>query len=224
MKKRNSLALCAVLCLLVITLNVQAQDTNTEQNQSCSTQQTQTTSTRQAESNDETNLETQLYLVVGTNQDVPESRMPAVLDPVVRQLRATLPFKNYRLPATLINRVRNEGRLNLNWIGGPIASTSASTLTPSFSQFNVRTVRLVRSAEGQQAVQMQGFNFGSRIPIQSQALASGAPTPPAFSYENTGLSTDISMREGEPVIVGTLNAGPSGDAIILIVSAKRTPK
>jgi hypothetical protein len=32
------------------------------------------------------------------------------------------------------------------------------------------------------------------------------------------------MREGEPVIVGTLNVGPSGDAIILVVSAKRTPK
>jgi hypothetical protein len=47
---------------------------------------------------------------------------------------------------------------------------------------------------------------------------------PSFNYENTGISTDISMREGEPVIVGTLNAGPSGDAIILVVSAKRTSK
>jgi hypothetical protein len=32
------------------------------------------------------------------------------------------------------------------------------------------------------------------------------------------------MREGEPVVVGTLNVGPSGDAIILVVSAKRTTK
>ena len=43
-----------------------------------------------------------------------------------------------------------------------------------------------------------------------------------MNYENTGLATDISIREGEPVIVGTLNVGPSGDAIILVVSAKRT--
>jgi hypothetical protein len=48
--------------------------------------------------------------------------------------------------------------------------------------------------------------------------------PPAFNYEQTGVSTDISMHEGEPVIVGTLNIGPSGDAIILVVSAKRTSK
>jgi hypothetical protein len=32
------------------------------------------------------------------------------------------------------------------------------------------------------------------------------------------------MREGEEVIVGTLNIGPSGDALILVVSAKRTQK
>jgi hypothetical protein len=47
---------------------------------------------------------------------------------------------------------------------------------------------------------------------------------PTINYEPTGIATDVSMREGEPVIVGTLNIGPSGDAIILVVSAKRTPK
>ena len=53
------------------------------------------------------------------------TRLPAALDAVVKQLRATLPFKNYRLAATLINRVKNEGRLDLSWIGGPLASGSA---------------------------------------------------------------------------------------------------
>ena len=167
---------------------------------------------------DETNLDTQLYLIVGTNQDVGESKLPASLDPVVKQLRAALPFKNYRLAATLINRVKNEGRLDLSWIGGPLASASgaAPAMTPSFSQFKVRQVKLVRNSEGQQMVQMAGFNFGARIPIQvSGAIAASGAVAPTFNYENTGLATDISMRESEPVIVGTLNVGPSGDAIIL---------
>ena len=74
-------------------------------------------------------------------------------------------------------------------------------------------------------VQMQGFNFGARIPIQvSGAIAANGSVSPNFNYERTGVATDISMREGEPVIVGTLNVGPSGDAIILVVSAKRTQK
>ena len=180
------------------------------------------------EPTDEANLETQLYLIVGTNQDVDDAKMPAALDSVVKQLRSTLPFKNYRLAATLINRVKNEGRLDLSWIGGPLASPTgaATAATPSFSQFKVRQVKLVRNSENQQMVQMLGFNFGARIPIQTPApVASASGTfPTSIAYENTGVSTDISMREAEPVIVGTLNIGPSGDAIILVVSAKKTAK
>ena len=175
----------------------------------------------------EANLDTQLYLIVGTNQDVDETKLPAALDPVVKQLRATLPFKSYRLAATLINRVKNEGRLDLSWIGGPFASPTgvASNVTPSFSQFKVRQVKLVRNAENQPVVQMLGFNFGARVPIQTPgAIAANGAVAPIVAYENTGVSTDISMRESEPVIVGTLNIGPSGDAIILVVSAKRTQK
>jgi hypothetical protein len=204
MKIKNFLtAILLVLCAAVF-MNVQAQDPA-----------------------DDANLDTQLYLIVGTNQDVDDTRLPASLDPVVKQLRSSLPFKNYRLAATLINRVKNEGRLDLSWIGGPLASPTgaASNVTPSFSQFKVRQVKLVRNAENQQVVQMLGFNFGARVPIQMPgAIAANGAVAPTVAYEQTGVSTDISMRESEPVIVGTLNIGPSGDAIILVVSAKRTSK
>ena len=176
---------------------------------------------------DDANLETQLYLIVGTNQEADDSKIPAALDNVVKQLRATLPFKNYRLAATLINRVKNQGRLSLSWIGGPLASPSgaATNVTPSFSQFNVREVKLIRNTENQPVVQMLGFNFGARVPIQTPgAIAANGAVAPSVAYENTGVSTDISMRESEPVIVGTLNVGPSGDAIILVVSARRTTR
>ena len=211
MKKRRVfsamlIALCAMLCLIASNTKVQAQD----------------------QTDSETNLETQLYLIVGTNQEVDEPKLPSSLEPVVRQLRATLPFKNYRLAATLINRVKNEGRLELSWIGGPMAAaatTAPGTLTPTFSQFKVRQVKIVRDSEGKQVVQMLGFNFGARVPIQTAApVAASGTSFPQINYENTGVATDISMRESEPVIVGTLNVGPSGDAIILVVSAKRTQK
>ncbi len=172
---------------------------------------------------DETNLDTQLYLLIATNQDVDDGKLPAALEPISRQLHASLPFKNYRLAATLINRVKNDGRLNLKWVGGPLlASAAATTNTPSFNEFRINLVRLTRDAQGQEAVRMEGFSFGARIPIQSgTSIASNGPAAPIINYESTGLSTDISMREGEPVVVGTLNVGPSGDAIILVMSAKR---
>jgi hypothetical protein len=175
---------------------------------------------------DETNLDTQLYLLVATNQDVDDAKLPAALDPVVKQLRSSLPFKNYRLAATLLNRVKNDGRLNLKWIGGPLVPSGAvSATTPSFNEFKVNNLKLVKDAANQQVVRMEGFGFGVRIPIiTASTVASNGPMAPIINYESTGLNTDISMREGEPVVVGTLNIGPSGDAIILVMSAKRTSK
>ncbi len=179
----------------------------------------------QAEKDDETNLDTQLYLLVATNQDVDDAKLPAALESVVKQLRPSLPFKNYRLAATLINRVKNNGRLNLKWIGGPLGVSPAAAVNPSFNEFKVVGVKLVTNSAGQSMVRMEGFSFGARIPIQTGMLASNAPaSAPIINYESTGLNTDISMREGEPVVVGTLHVGPSGDAIILVMSAKRSNK
>ena len=174
--------------------------------------------------NSEANLDTQLYILIATNQEVDNSKLPATLDPVLKQLRASLPFKNYRLAATLINRVKNDGRLNLQWVGGPLLATAAaSATTPSFNEFKVNTVRLVTDGSGRDVVRMEGFRFGARIPIQTgTAIASNGPAAPIINYENTGLNTDISMHEGEPVVVGTLNVGPSGDAIILVMTARRS--
>ena len=106
-----------------------------------------------------------------------------------------------------------------------LGNGAATASTPSFSDFNVRLVRLGDDDQGRKMIRMDGFKFGSRIPIQTYAAvaSNGSPTP-IINYEITGLNTDISMREGEPVVVGTLNVGPSGDAIILVVSAKRAPK
>ena len=174
---------------------------------------------------DETNIETQLYILVGTNQEVTDAKLPAVLEPVIKDLRTSLPYKSYRLTGTLLNRVRSEGKLDLRWIGGPLVEKAATTSrTPSFSDFNVNQVKLIQDPQGRYVIRMVGFRFASRIPIETYAVAANTPPAPSISYENTGLNTDISMREGEPVIVGTLNVGPSGDALILVVSARRAPR
>jgi hypothetical protein len=213
----------AIFLALFVALYVTAMSGDARA-QSTASAQTDNKDTR----DDETNLDTQLYLIVATNQEVDDTKLPVSLDGVIKQLRASLPFKNYRLAATLVNRVKNEGRLDLRWIGGPFVaptSSAASAVTPSFSEFKVVRVKLARNSDGQQVVQMAGFSYGARIPIQTgTAIASNGPAAPIINYESTGLNTDISMREGEAVVVGTLNAGPSGDAIILVVSARRSQK
>jgi len=211
MKPRALFVLCATLLLtcFISTQAVLGQSTNDS-------------SQADAKEN-ETNLDTQLYLVIASNQAGADEKMPAVLEPVLKQLRSSLPFKSYRLSATLINRVKNGGRLNLKWISGPLIEPAASTSqTPSFNEFRINVLRMVNDAEGRAIVRLDQFSFGARIPIQTgMSVAANGPSAPIINYESTGLTTDISMREGEPVIVGTLNAGPSGEAIILVMSAKR---
>lgn len=182
----------------------------------------------EARGDDETNLDTQLYLVLASNQPTATGKIPVLLDPVVRQLQTVLPFKNYALAATLLNRVKNGGRLSVRWIGGPLAvpGSMSSSSTPSFNDFTIDAVQLGMTEDGSHIVRLKGFNFGSRVPVQTGATvaSTGNVSFPSISYEPTGLHTDISLNEGEPVIVGTLNVGPSGDALVVVISVKRSPK
>ena len=176
---------------------------------------------------DNTNLDIEIYLLAASDAGAIEGgKLPSSLEPVVRQLRSTLPFGSYRLTATMMNRIRNGGRLEVKGVGGT-PFPKVNTLTPLFSEYSVRAVELKTDAAGQSIVDFTDFRYGARVPVQtsSVAAASGgalATTPPVIQYENTGISTGFSMREGEPVIVGTLNVGQSGEAFILVVSAKRT--
>jgi len=175
---------------------------------------------------DETNFDTELYLVRASNQRTSEEQLPAALDQVLKQLRATLPFKNYSLAATLVNRVRNRGALNLTWVGGPLTASSTSLNNlPSFSEFSIGLIKAVDS-DGGQLVQMRRFSFGARIPIQTgtNIAPSGTASAPAFVYERTGISTDITVRADQPAVVGTLNVGPSGDALVVVILARRVQK
>lgn len=172
---------------------------------------------------DATGLEVQLHLIVARKtSDGEDEKLPASFDAVVKQLKSTFNFKSYRLATTLLNRVKNGGRLSLRWVGSPLlASAAATAATPGFNEFNVQSVKLAQDEDGRDVVQMAQFNFGTRIPIQTSSIATTSGSAPIVQYEHTGITTDISMREGEPTIVGTLNVGPAGDALIIVVSVKR---
>ena len=187
----------------------------------------QSARTSAAQREDDTNLDTQLYLILATNREAEDGRMPAVLQPVVTKLRDTLGFKHYSLAASFLNRVKHNGILEMTWVGGPLLAPSQSPMgNPSFNEFTAR-VRFDKDANGREVIQMNEFRFGSRVPIvTAQATTTNASTSapsafPVISYQPVGLRTDISMTEGVPVIAGTLNVGPSGDAIIVVVSAKK---
>lgn len=172
---------------------------------------------------DQTNLDLELYLIAGTTQPR-EGKIPASLDSVIKQLRETLPFRNYSLETSLVNRLRNGGQLNLSWFIGALPSTSSSNRPPIFDEFSIAQLKLLPDGSGGQKVQLLRFSFGSRIPIQTSTniAASGNNSAPVYNYDYVGLKTDISVREGRPAVVGTLlNASSSGEALVLVVLVRR---
>lgn len=169
------------------------------------------------------NLDIEIYLLAAADTSAEGGKLPNRLEPVVRQLRTSLPFDSYRLTATMLNRMKNGGKLNVKGVGvTPFSKIVAPA--PLFSEYSVHSVTLKNDATGQSIVELVGFRFGAKIPIQtsSPAAAEKGASVPIVQYENTGIYTDFSMREGEPVVVGTLNVGQPGEAFILVVAAKRT--
>ena len=64
--------------------------------------QEQSSSSRAALRDDDTNLETQLYLILATNREIDEGKIPAALDPIIKRLRESLPFKHYSVAGTFL--------------------------------------------------------------------------------------------------------------------------
>ena len=177
---------------------------------------------------DETNLDIQLFLIFATNREVEEGKLPSGLQPVLTRLRDSLNFKHYSLAASLLNRVRHNGRLETTWVGGPLLAPVSSPMgNPSFNEFTAGRVRVDKDINGREIIQMLDFRFGARVPIitaQPTTTNASVNAPggfPVINYQPVGLKTDISVSEAVPIIAGTLNVGPSGDAIIVVVSAKR---
>src|SRR5207237_6649505 len=124
-----------------------------------------------AQKEEDVNLDTQLYLILATNRDVEDGRMPSTLEPVMKRLHDSLPFKHYTLSGTFLNRVRNTGRLDVSWVGGPfLVPASATTNSPSFSQFTAG-VRLSTDEGGREVVRMNDFRFGARVQIVTSRTA-----------------------------------------------------
>jgi hypothetical protein len=180
--------------------------------------------TPQAKRPIETNLDIQLYMLVGSNTAGEGAKLPSTLDGVLKQLRNALPFTQYRLAGTMLNRTRNGGRLSVRWMGPSMLLTQATpnSVNPAFNELDVGSIKLVEDASGQELVQMVNFNFGTRVPVQAApSLATNGPAVPVFNYERTGVSTDINLSLGEPAVVGTLSVGAGGEAIILVILAKK---
>lgn len=171
----------------------------------------------------EINHEVLLYLLAAADTSGAGSGVPQPLEPVIKQLKMVLPFSDFRLAATFLNRVRDGGSLEVNGVGGaPLITAPTGSGEPTFFQFSVSNVRSVADATGQPFVQISRFRFGLKVPVVTATVrGEGGASNPVVQYQDTGVVTELSVREGAATIVGTLPAGRPGGTFVLVISVKR---
>jgi len=172
----------------------------------------------------EINHEVLVYLLAAAAAPGAGSDVPQPLEPVIKQLRAALPFANFRLAATFLHRVKDGGNLEVSGVGGsPLITAPTNSGNPTFLQLSVSDVRSVADDAGQPFVRIGRFRFGLKVPIVTATTRSegGSAGYPVIQYQDAGISTVLSVREGTPTIVGTLPAGRTDESFVLVISVKR---
>jgi hypothetical protein len=171
------------------------------------------------------NHDVQLHLLAASHEPVSGGNVPPSMEAVVRQLRAALPFSNYRVATTFLNRVRDGGSVEVSGVGGaPLTAATANSTSPTFFNFGLSNVRLLAGANDQPFIQVSKLRFGLKVPIQTATVAGdgGKGSYPVIQYQDTGITTEVSVREGTPTVVGTLAASRPDESFILVLTLRRT--
>ncbi len=153
------------------------------------------------------NIEVTIYLMsaLATPSATP---IPAEMEPVVKQLRSMFSYKGYQLIDTEVIRVRAGQGGEASAVVDNKGPSGAKTI----SQMKFRAATPTTDDKGH-AVRIDGLKVGLKVPVP-------ANTKGDYNYIDTGISTDVDIREGQKVVVGKVNMDGADRASIVVLSAK----
>jgi hypothetical protein len=157
------------------------------------------------------NIELTAYLLVASEQAVSPSNIPPELQGVIGQLRGVFAYQGFHLLETLVVRSRD----GQNGEVSGVVPASSTQPVKTFYNFGFRSARITSDDKGR-VIRIDGLRLGARVPIATTVGEKGTQV----QYSNTGVNTDIDVREGQKVVVGKANVDGSRDALILVVTAK----
>ncbi len=145
------------------------------------------------------------YIIEALAEPTPGAAVPAVLSPVVTQLKATFRYADYRLVDTLITRAatRPGDRFEMR-------SISEDGDSPRRATYRVTAYPEILANEGT-VVRLGNLRFEVFMRITEQTTS---------RTEQTGSSGTIEIRDGQYVVVGKSGTGDPGNALILVLHAK----
>jgi hypothetical protein len=134
--------------------------------------------------------------------------IPQELEPVVKQLKSMFSYKGYQLIDTEVIRVRAGQGGDASAVVDNKGPTGAKTI----SEMKFRSATPSVDEKGR-AMRIDGLKVGLKIPIPKNAKGE-------YTYIDTGISTDVDIREGQKVVVGKVNMDGADRASIVVLSAK----
>jgi hypothetical protein len=149
------------------------------------------------------NIELTMHLLQGADSD---ANLTSDLAGVVKQLRATFPFKGYQLLDSSVHRVL-DGKGGM--LEGMVPGTSSA---PSPIRYNARFVSAAISGSGgDRRITIAPFDLGTSYMTTIQGVSQST---------GSSLRTDVEIREGQKVVIGRTSAGPGRETLFVVLSAK----
>lgn len=150
-------------------------------------------------------IELTVYLVSGSAQTVGDN-LPPELASTAKQLHAIFALKGYKLLESFVVRGR-EGR---------VAQTNGM-LTGINSSYVFGYSGASVSGDNPRMVRVDGLSFDVAMPPSNPASVDKNGNP---RMNHVGIRTDVDAAEGQKVVVGKSNVSGTGDAMILVLTAK----
>lgn len=160
-------------------------------------------------------IEFHVHLLVATNDERVTSDFPAQLGDVVKQLRATLGYKNFSVMGSQLMRskeqrgadVHNKGVADLK-----VTNAALAAANPVFYEYRLRSFS-VAEGDGPARILIDDFNLTLRMPLLLSA--------DKVAYEQVGFSNPVSLREGERVVAGTTSVGDKSVIVVLTATTMK---
>jgi len=148
--------------------------------------------------------------------------VPPFLAPVVEQLRRTLSFKHYRYVTTLTQLILDRSRAGATGAMPSPFPTKGGEERPGRYEYVLRETRVVAPANGPATIQIGEFEFTAVhfMPVNPAQIKLGV-APPKLEPQRLSLSSGLTVREGEQLVVGSSYAGSGDKAVIIVLSIRR---
>ena len=161
-------------------------------------------------------IELIVHIIGGSNEPLPTpaDANPSTMVPVVKQLRAIFPFKNYGVLSTVLMRSqqgKSAGSSGL--IKYPFGDSGSSY--PDHYKIAYETAS-VSAASARTIIHLQNFRFQGKVTV----VTHGSSNTSQIQSFDVGVGSDVDLRPGQQVVVGNTNVASGDSALFIVLSAK----